>query len=89
MFQGKAAIPNDLVYDSACTLRLQWQRNIGTTFLKRSEFTDKWVNMTVVIDRFHMTNHKRKMCQGEMKADHPIHNGKFLGINTELCEQHF
>ncbi|CAF1584467.1 unnamed protein product [Rotaria magnacalcarata] len=89
MLQRKAAIPNDLVYDSACTLRLHWQRNIGTTFLKRSEFTDKLVNMTVVIDRFHMKNHKRQMCQGEMKTDHPIHNGKFLGINTELCEQYF
>ncbi|CAF3990939.1 unnamed protein product [Rotaria sordida] len=89
MLQRKAEIPNDLVYDSACTLHLHWHRHIGTTFLKRSEHTEKLVNMTVVIDRFHMKNHKRQICQGEMKADHPIHNGKFDGINTELCEQYF
>ena len=89
MLQRKAEMPNDLVYDSACTLRLHWHRHIGTAFLQRSEHTEKLVNMTVVIDRFHMKNHKRQICQGEMKADHPIHNGKFGGINTELCEQYF
>jgi hypothetical protein len=89
MLQRKAEMPNDLVYDSACTLYLHWHRHIGTTFLQRSEYTEKLVNMTVVIDRFHMKNHKRQICQGEMRADNPVHNGKFSGINTELCEQYF
>ena len=89
MLQRNAEMPNDLVYDSACTLRLHWNRHFETAFLQRSKHTEKLINMTIVIDRFHMKNHRRQMCQGEMKADHPIHNGKFNGINTELCEQYF
>lgn len=89
MLQRNADLPNDLIYDSACTLRLHWHRNIGTAFLERSELTEKLINMTIVIDRFHMKNHKRAACQGEMRVDHPIHNGKFEAINTELCEQYF
>lgn len=89
MLQRNCEMPNDLVYDSACTLRLHWHRHIGTAFLQRSPLTEKLINMTIVIDRFHMKNHKRQMCQGEMRADHPIHNGRFDKINTELCEQYF
>jgi hypothetical protein len=89
MLQRKVEMPNDLAYDSTCTLCLHWHRQFGTAFLQQSEHTEKLVKMTLIIDRFHMKNHTRQMSQGEMRADDPIHDGKFDGINTEICEQYF
>ncbi|CAF2037055.1 unnamed protein product [Rotaria magnacalcarata] len=84
-----ALVPDSLVYDNACSLRLHWNKVFDTNYLHRSEFTEQLYNMRLVIDRFHQKGHTRPMCRTQMNADDPQHGAIFQNINTSVCEQFF
>ncbi|CAF1457141.1 unnamed protein product, partial [Didymodactylos carnosus] len=74
------AIPNAIIYDNACSVRL-WMNNwYGSQHFKQTEYSKFLFESHLVIDRFHQLNHKRQMCKSVMKADHETHNGIFKGI---------
>lgn len=83
------SLPNAMCYDCACTLKLFIDKHLGSDNLKSTDFTQFLTSMNMAIDRFHVKNHKRAMCQTIMKPDHPCHNNIYAAINTEVAEQMF
>ncbi|CAF4993807.1 unnamed protein product, partial [Rotaria sp. Silwood1] len=65
-----AVMPDSLVYDTACTLRLHWNNVFNTNYMKRTELTEKLYNLRLVIDRFHQKGHKRQMCKQFMNSNY-------------------
>ncbi len=43
----------------------------------------------MAVDRFHVKNYKRSMCQTVMRSDHSFHNNIYHSINTQVAEQLF
>ena len=89
MMKAGALIPNALIYDNACALRLHWNKVYGTKYFQRNELTEKLSNMTLVLDRFHRKGHTRPMCRKMMNPDDSQHASTFKDINTSVCEQFF
>jgi len=83
------SLPNAMCYDCACTLKLFIDKHLDSDNLKSTDFTQFLTSMNMAIDRFHVKNHKRAMCQTIMKPDHPCHNNIYAAINTEVAEQMF
>jgi hypothetical protein len=83
-----AELPDAMLYDTACALKLHWDKWRNTEFLLQSEFTDALPKF-LAIDRFHQRNHKREICKTIMNADHPIHANRFAGLNSQIAEQNF
>ena len=78
-----------MCYDCACTLKLFIQKHFGSDNLKSTDFTQFLVSLSMAIDRFHVKNHKRAMCETIMRPDHPSHNDTYASIKTEVAEQLF
>jgi hypothetical protein len=53
MLKADGSLPNALVYDNACALRLHWKKVYGTKYLQQNQLTDKLYNLQLVLDRFH------------------------------------
>jgi hypothetical protein len=81
-------MPDALMYDCACTLKLHWNKWLGSDMLKISAVT-KQLPTYIALDNFHQRTHTRSMCQTVMKSDHPSHDGRFLGVNSQAAEQGF
>lgn len=81
-------MPDALMYDCACTLKLHWAKWLGTDMLKLSNLT-KQLPVYLALDNFHQRTHSRAMCQTVMKSDHPAHEGRFIGLNSQAAEQAF
>ncbi|CAF3163957.1 unnamed protein product [Rotaria sp. Silwood2] len=84
-----AVMPEFLVYDTACALRLHWNNVFNTNYMKRTELTEKLYNLRLVIDRFHQKGHKRQMCKQFMNPNYEQNRDIFKHINTSVCEQFF
>ncbi|CAF3388792.1 unnamed protein product [Rotaria socialis] len=78
-------MPDALLYDCACTLKLHWQKWIGTDMLKLTNIT-RQLPRYIALDNFHQRTHTRSICQTVMKMDHPSHEGRFLGVNSQAAE---
>ena len=89
MLKVGANLPNALIYDNACALRLHWNKVFGTKYLEENRFTDKLYNLSLVLDRFHRKGHVRPMCRKMMNPDDTYHGTTFKDINTSVCEQFF
>jgi hypothetical protein len=89
MMKAGALLPDSLVYDNACALRLHWNKVFATKYLQTTEFTEKLYKMRLVIDRFHQKGHTRPMCKKMMNPDDDQHGAIFKDINTSVCEQFF
>ena len=89
MLKSGANLPNILFYDSACALRLHWNKVYGTKYLAKNEFTNKLYNLLLVLDRFYRKGHTRPMCRKMMNPDDDGYGTKFKDINTSLYEQFF
>ena len=83
-----ADLPDAMLYDTACALKMHWEKWKNTPYLLDSKFTQSLPKF-LAIDRFHQPNHKRNICKTIMNADHPIHQGRFTGINSQIAEQNF
>ena len=82
-------LPPAMWYDCACTLKLFIGKHFGTDDLKSTNNTQFLTSLSMAIDRFHVLNHKRAMCETVTRPDHPFHNGVYESINTEVAEQLF
>ena len=89
MLKDGAHLPDSLIYDNACALRLHWNKVYDTEYLKKTEFTSKLYSLVLALDRFHRKGHNRPMCKKLMNPDDNQHGNKFKQINTSLCEQFF
>jgi len=76
------------MYDCACALKLHWQKWLRTDMLKISDVT-KQLPTYIALDNFHQRTHTRAMCHTIMKSDHPSHEGRFLGVNSQAAEHGF
>ena len=81
-------MPDALMYDCACVLKLHWAKWLGTDMLKLSNLT-KQLPVHLALDNFHQRTHTRTMCQTVMKSDHPSHEGRFIGLNSQAAEHAF
>ena len=81
-------MPDALLYDCACALKMHWQKWLGTDMLKVSDVT-KQLPKYIALDSFHQRTHTRSICQTIMKSDHPSHEGRFLGVNSQAAEHAF
>ncbi|CAF1480304.1 unnamed protein product [Adineta steineri] len=78
-------MPDALLYDCACALKLHWQKWLGTDMLKLTDIT-KQLPTYIALDNFHQRTHTRSICQTIMRSDHPSHGERFLGVNTQAAE---
>lgn len=83
-----AELPDAMLYDTACALKIHWDKWKNTEFLRASRYTDSLPKF-IAIDRFHQPNHQREICRTIMNADHPIHQNRFTGVNSQIAEQNF
>ena len=67
-----AQLPDVLIYDNACALRLHWNNVFRTEYLKENEMTLKLFNLKLLLDRFHQKGHTRPMCRRLMNPDHVV-----------------
>ena len=81
-------MPDALMYDCACALKLHWDKWLGTDMLKLSPITEQ-LPKYLALDNFHQKTHTRAMCLTIMKSDHPSHQGRFVGLNSQAAEQAF
>lgn len=81
-------MPDALMYDCACTLKLHWDKWLGTDMLKLSNLTQQ-LPRYLALDNFHQRTHSRAMCKTIMKSDHPSHEGRFIGLNSQAAEHAF
>ncbi|CAF1527331.1 unnamed protein product, partial [Adineta ricciae] len=88
MIIGGCLMPDALMYDCACALKLHWNKWLGTDMLKSSSLTQQ-LPFHLALDNFHQKTHSRSMCQTIMKSDHPSHEGRFIGLNSQAAEQAF
>ncbi|UJR24365.1 hypothetical protein I4U23_005742 [Adineta vaga] len=88
MIIGGFLMPDALIHDCACTLKLHWNKWLGTDMLKSSTLTQQ-LPIHLALDNFHQKTHSRAMCQTIMKSDHPSHEGRFIGLNSQAAEQAF
>lgn len=89
MLKLGAKLPPLLVYDAACQLHKFWKYRFGTSFMKKTPFTERLINMTLVTDRFHNTIHVGKLCKTLFNPDSEQNRINFIGINTSTAEQTF
>ncbi len=91
MIKMGVKIPNALVYDSACNLKLFWKKNFGGVHLKETPASKILYDMRVAVDRFHIKNHVHKMCKTITNPDCLLNGNDdvYNGINTVLAEQSF
>ncbi|CAF3850775.1 unnamed protein product [Adineta steineri] len=89
MLKDGAQLPDSLIYDNACALRLHWNKVYDTQYLTKNEHTTKLYNLVLALDRFHRKGHVRPMCKKLMNPDDKQHGDKFKHINTSICEQFF
>ena len=52
MLKSGANLPDVLFYDSACALRLHWNKVYGTKYLAKNEFTNKLVQLIACTGSF-------------------------------------
>ena len=87
-FDHGAELPDAMLYGTACALKIHWEKWKNSELFPDSKLTHSLPEF-LAIDRFHQPNHKRDMCKIIMQADHPIHQGRFHGINSQTAEQNF
>ena len=63
MLKDGAHLPNSLIYDNACALRLHWNKVYDTEYLLKTEFTSKLYNLVLALDHFHRKGHVRPICK--------------------------
>ncbi|CAF1560144.1 unnamed protein product, partial [Didymodactylos carnosus] len=78
-------LPDAMCYDTACSLSLFIEKHYNTPNLLASSRTKFFKDMDMAIDRFHVKNHVRHMCQGRMRPDDLSHGGRYMNINTQVC----
>ncbi|CAF2139560.1 unnamed protein product [Rotaria magnacalcarata] len=91
MIKMRSKIPDALIYDAACNLKLFWNKNYRGEHLKDTPASTKLFNMRVAVDRFHHKNHVHSMCK-TITNPNCAANGNdevYKGINTGIAEQSF
>jgi hypothetical protein len=86
--QHGAQLPDAMLYDTACALKIHWDKWRNTELLKHSPLTTQ-LPAFLAIDRFHQPNHRRPICKTLMNPDHDVHQGRFQNINSQVAEQNF
>jgi hypothetical protein len=91
MIKMGAKIPNALIYDAACSLKLFWNRNYGGIHLKETPASKILFNTRLAVDRFHRKNHVHPMCNTITNPDCALNgnNEIYKDINTGIAEQSF
>ncbi|CAF1511842.1 unnamed protein product, partial [Didymodactylos carnosus] len=79
-----APLPAFLIYDNACGLWKTFDTRMKNRRITRTPTTDKLKSMQFVVDKFHITNQKRKMCE---TFTNPWKYLELQNINTQVCEQ--
>ena len=69
MLKLGATLPSFLVYDVACQLYKFWNYRFNTEHMRNTIYTQHLMNMKLVIDRFHSTVHKGKLCKTLFNPD--------------------
>ena len=84
-------IPNALIYDSACTLKLFWRKNYGGEHFRQTRASKQLFEMRMAVDRFHRRNHVHPMCNTITNPDCAANGNDeiYEGINTGIAEQSF
>ncbi|CAF1654087.1 unnamed protein product, partial [Adineta ricciae] len=77
-------LPKYLIYVNACGLLLTFQNRFENGHIRHTARTDALNNMTFLVDKFHIGNHTRPMCQAQTN---PYKYPDVNGINTVVCEQ--
>ncbi|CAF3497480.1 unnamed protein product [Rotaria socialis] len=91
MIKMGSKIPDAMIYDSACTLKLFWTKNYRNIHLKETAASKILFEMRIAVDRFHHKNHVHSMCKTITNPDCTT-NGNYeayQGINTGIAEQSF
>jgi hypothetical protein len=91
MIKFGAKLPNALIYDSACSLRLFWNKNYGGVYLKETPASKALFEMRLAVDRFHRKNHVHPMCSTTTNPDCAANGNEeiYRHINTGIAEQSF
>ncbi|CAF1229878.1 unnamed protein product [Rotaria sordida] len=91
MIKMGSKIPDALIYDSACNLKLFWNKNYRGIYLKETSASTILFNIRVAVDRFHHKNHVHKMCKSITNPDCALNGNDeiYNGINTVIAEQSF
>lgn len=84
-----AKLPDVVVYDAACQLHKFWQFRFEGEHLKRTQYTERLMKMTLVSDRFHNTVHKGTLCKTIFNPDYGKNKELLKGVNTSIAEQTF
>ena len=88
MIYHNGILPDALLYDAACALKLYWDKCLGTELLPLTSFT-RQLPTHVAIDRFHQPNHSRSICKTIMRADDSSHGDVFKHVNSQIAEEFF
>ncbi|CAF1037840.1 unnamed protein product [Adineta ricciae] len=80
------SLPKYLVYDNACGLLLTFRNRLENGRIRATTRTDALSKMTFLVDKFHIGNHRRAICQSQTN---PYKYADVNNINTVVCEQKF
>jgi hypothetical protein len=91
MTKNGTKIPSAIIYDSACHLKLFWNKNYRSIHLKETPYSQILFNMRVAVDRFHLKNHVHSICKTITNPDCALNRNDeiYHGINTVIAEQLF
>ena len=91
MIKMGSKIPDAMIYDAACNLKLFWNKNYRGIHLKETSSSKFLFNMRVAVDRFHHKNHVRNICKTLTNLDCALSGNEeiYCGINTAIAEQAF
>ncbi|CAF1354726.1 unnamed protein product, partial [Didymodactylos carnosus] len=83
-FTATSRVPKYLIYDNACGLWLTLNARIKNKKIIETSISQVIHKMTFVVDKYHIQNHKRDICQ---KETNPKTYPELEHINTQVCEQ--
>lgn len=91
MIKMGSKMPNAMIYDAACQLKLFWNSNYRGIHLKETPSSSILFNMRIAVDRFHHRNHVHHMCKTITNPDCVLNGNQeiYNGINTAIAEQSF
>ncbi|CAF1059852.1 unnamed protein product [Rotaria sp. Silwood1] len=91
MIKMGTKLPNAMIYDAACNLKLFWNKQYRGIHLKETPSSTSLFNMRVAVDRFHHKNHVHSICKTITNPDCALTGNDeiYRGINTSIAEQSF
>ncbi|CAF4608377.1 unnamed protein product [Rotaria sp. Silwood2] len=91
MIKMGTKLPNAMIYDAACNLKLFWNKQYRGIHLKETPSSTILFNIRVAVDRFHHKNHVHSICKTITNPDCALTGNDEIygGINTSIAEQSF